>query len=295
MMKDLQTFRGHKKEVCSVAWHPQHESLLATGGSEGSIMFWTMGQNEPAGEMENAHDSNVWSLDWHPVGHILVSGSNDHTTRFWTRNRPGESMQDKFNVGIQKAAEMGLTDSGSAQDDENEFVPGLGNHGSHGGGGFNPSGGFDMSPMGGIPGLGGGPAGPGAGGPPMGSIPGMDSGALPGLGMGGPPPHMNGMGQGPPNGGFNMGGGMQRPPGGPPGFGNGSGPGQWQGGDRRQGDWGGDRQGQFDGGRGRGRGGFQDRRGGGRGGFRGGGGGGGGYNNHSRGGDSGDRESRWNK
>ncbi|ORZ09387.1 WD40-repeat-containing domain protein, partial [Lobosporangium transversale] len=97
MMKDLQTFRGHKKEVCSVAWHPQHESLLATGGSEGSIMFWIMGQSEPSGIMENAHDSNVWSLDWHPVGHILVSGSNDHTTRFWTRNRPGESMQDKFN------------------------------------------------------------------------------------------------------------------------------------------------------------------------------------------------------
>ncbi|KAG0250831.1 hypothetical protein BG011_008054 [Mortierella polycephala] len=200
MMRDLQTFRGHKKEVCSVAWHPQHESLLATGGSEGSIMFWTMGQSEPTGGMENAHDSNVWSLDWHPVGHILVSGSNDHTTRFWTRNRPGESMQDKFNVGIQKAAEMGLTDSGAAQDDDNDFVPGLGN--------YNPnlSSGFDMSPMAGIPGLGAGPAGPGGGGPPVGSIPGLDShGALPGLGMGGlPPPPPMGMGAGPPNG-FNTG------------------------------------------------------------------------------------------
>ncbi|KAF9954294.1 hypothetical protein BGZ72_004684 [Mortierella alpina] len=268
MMKDLQTFRGHKKEVCSVAWHPQHESLLATGGSEGSIMFWTMGQSEPTGGMENAHDSNVWSLDWHPVGHILVSGSNDHTTRFWTRNRPGESMQDKFNVGIQKAAEMGLTDSGAAQDDDNEFVPGLGNYNASSGSGF------DMSPMAGIPGLGGGPA---AGGPPVGSIPGLDShsGMLPGLGMGRPPPPpphgMGHMGQGPPNG-FN-GGGMQRP--GPP-FGQG-GPGQWQGGggpDRHQGggNWGNNRGG-------RGRGGFnQDRRGG-RGGFRGGfgrGGGGGG-------------------
>ncbi|KAF8938117.1 hypothetical protein BGZ58_001564 [Dissophora ornata] len=289
MMKDLQTFRGHKKEVCSVAWHPQHESLLATGGSEGSIMFWTMGQSEPSGGMENAHDSNVWSLDWHPVGHILVSGSNDHTTRFWTRNRPGESMQDKFNVGIQRAAEMGLTDSGAAQDDDNEFVPGLGNY--HHSAGSN----FDMSPMSGIPGLGGGSAGPAGGGPPMGSIPGLDShsGMLPGLGMGGmPPPPPNGMGQGPPNG-FNV-GGMQRQ-GGPP-FGNGP-SGQWQGGgggpDRQQrGNWG-DRDGNsghghhFEGGRGRGRGGFnQDRRG--RGGFRGGGGGDREFNSH-------DRESRWNK
>ncbi|KAG0209244.1 hypothetical protein BGX31_002176 [Mortierella sp. GBA43] len=174
MMKDLQTFRGHKKEVCSVAWHPQHESLLATGGSEGSIMFWTMGQSEPSGGMENAHDSNVWSLDWHPVGHILVSGSNDHTTRFWTRNRPGESMQDKFNVGIQKAAELGLTDSGAAQDDDNDFVPGLGNYNM----GMGGHGGFDMSPMAGIPGLGGPPSG----GPPM-----MGGGGLP------PPPGMGGM------------------------------------------------------------------------------------------------------
>ena len=32
------------------------------------------------GGMEEAHEGMVWSLDWHPLGHILVSGSNDHTT-----------------------------------------------------------------------------------------------------------------------------------------------------------------------------------------------------------------------
>lgn len=40
--------------------------------------------------IEDAHDSNVWSLAWHPLGHILCSGSNDHTTRFWSRARPGD-------------------------------------------------------------------------------------------------------------------------------------------------------------------------------------------------------------
>ncbi len=29
--------------------------------------------------MEQAHESIVWSLNWHPLGHILTSGSNDHT------------------------------------------------------------------------------------------------------------------------------------------------------------------------------------------------------------------------
>ncbi|KAI7861762.1 WD40-repeat-containing domain protein [Spinellus fusiger] len=96
MMKELQIFRGHKKEICSAKWHPQHERLLATGGSDGSLMFWLTGQDAPIGEQEMAHENHIWSLDWHPVGHILVSGSNDHTTRFWTRPRPGETTDDKF-------------------------------------------------------------------------------------------------------------------------------------------------------------------------------------------------------
>ena len=99
--------------------------------------------------MEKAHNDNgaVWSLDWHPLGHMLTSGSNDHSTKvqsllnccrtlgallllhylsphparmldtknldyffrlpmrmpclsaqFWTRNRPGDDMQDRYNL-----------------------------------------------------------------------------------------------------------------------------------------------------------------------------------------------------
>lgn len=34
------------------------------------------------GMMESAHDGMVWSLAWHPLGHILCSGSNDHSRYF---------------------------------------------------------------------------------------------------------------------------------------------------------------------------------------------------------------------
>ncbi|KAL1929916.1 hypothetical protein VTP01DRAFT_1070 [Rhizomucor pusillus] len=105
MMKELQIFRGHKQEVCSARWHPHHERLLATGGSDGSIMFWMTGQDKHVGEIESAHESWIWSLDWHPVGHILVSGSNDHTTRFWTRPRPGETSVEKFDASQHTAEE----------------------------------------------------------------------------------------------------------------------------------------------------------------------------------------------
>ncbi len=31
------------------------------------------------GGMETAHEGPVWSLSWHPLGHMLASGSNDCT------------------------------------------------------------------------------------------------------------------------------------------------------------------------------------------------------------------------
>lgn len=60
------------------------------------------------GAIEQAHDSIVWTLAWHPLGHILCSGSNDHTSKFWTRNRPGDLMRDKYNLNILPAGITGL-------------------------------------------------------------------------------------------------------------------------------------------------------------------------------------------
>lgn len=100
MGHEMQVFRGHKKEACCLAWHPVHESLFSSGGSDGSILFWNVGTEKEVGGMEQAHESVVWSLNWHPLGHILASGSNDHTCKFWTRNRPGDKMTDKYNLNL---------------------------------------------------------------------------------------------------------------------------------------------------------------------------------------------------
>ncbi|KAJ3023992.1 WD repeat-containing protein 33 [Thoreauomyces humboldtii] len=106
-MRELQPFRGHKKDVQSVAWHPYHETEFVSGGSDGSMMFWNVGTEHSVGGMEGAHESSIFALDWHPMGHILVSGSNDHTTRFWTRNRPGDAMSDRFAFTRQYPDDMG--------------------------------------------------------------------------------------------------------------------------------------------------------------------------------------------
>ncbi|CAK7336538.1 unnamed protein product [Dovyalis caffra] len=68
-MKELESFRGHRKDVTALAWHPFHEEYFVSGSYDGSIFHW------------------------------LVGGSNDHTTKFWCRNRPGDTARDKFNLG----------------------------------------------------------------------------------------------------------------------------------------------------------------------------------------------------
>ncbi|XP_045472294.1 pre-mRNA 3' end processing protein WDR33 isoform X1 [Harmonia axyridis] len=127
LSQEVQTFRGHKKEASSVAWHPVHEGLFASGGSDGSIMFWHVGADKEVGAIEQAHDSIVWTLAWHPLGHILCSGSNDHTSKFWTRNRPGDQMRDKYNLNTLPGGIAGLEDLDMAAIEEpSSVIPGMG-------------------------------------------------------------------------------------------------------------------------------------------------------------------------
>jgi polyadenylation factor subunit 2 len=104
IMKDFQTMRAHKKEITSLAWHPTSERLFASGSHDGAIHHWFVGDSETQGEITGAHDSAVHGLQWSPSGNLLASASNDHTTRFWARNRPGDDMTDKYNVASLPAA-----------------------------------------------------------------------------------------------------------------------------------------------------------------------------------------------
>lgn len=116
MMKELQSFKGHMKEVTTAAWHPVHERMFCSGGQDGSILYWVVGQEKPQAQVHQAHESSVWSLAWHPVGHILCSGSNDHTTKFWCRNRPGDPMKDKYNSA------NATTDAENEESNTDQFI-----------------------------------------------------------------------------------------------------------------------------------------------------------------------------
>ncbi|KAA8495439.1 pre-mRNA 3' end processing protein WDR33 [Porphyridium purpureum] len=124
MMKEIMTFRGHKKEVTSLSWHPVHEDLFASGGWDGALYFWQVGQDEPVACVANAHQSSIWDIDWHPCGHMLVSASGDHTTKFWTRNRPGEGkdMMSDFSYGDATGADNPGGAVGERRQDGREFA-----------------------------------------------------------------------------------------------------------------------------------------------------------------------------
>ncbi|KAI1170720.1 WD40 repeat-like protein [Nemania sp. FL0916] len=138
MMRDISLIKGHEKDISTLAWHPVHPNLLSTGGNEGSLHHYLLDEpNTPTGQPNHpavyessdpmaappqsifpahkvpfAHDFAIWSLDWHPLGHILASGSNDRITRFWSRSRPGDTdvFQDRYHIGEAAAEVQGTWD-----------------------------------------------------------------------------------------------------------------------------------------------------------------------------------------
>lgn len=143
MMRDVFLLKDHEKEISSLVWHPIHSSMLTTGGGDGAMYHYLLDEpNAPVGipatmspydapnpaeapaqtiypahKVQYAHDFSIWSMDWHPLGHILASGSNDRATRFWTRPRPGDEsyLNDKWHIGQAAAEAQGTWRKAEAQ------------------------------------------------------------------------------------------------------------------------------------------------------------------------------------
>lgn len=99
-------------KILALAWHPVHEGLFASGGGDGSLGYWLVHNDKETILLEQAHDQAVWTLEWHPLGHILATGSNDNNTKFWARNRPGDTQEDIF--GLTSTVSMGLAQTSTA-------------------------------------------------------------------------------------------------------------------------------------------------------------------------------------
>lgn len=109
-LKPMSTFNGHKTPVHSIEWHPFHERLFASGGNDGTLMYWIVGSSEEegaAGVIDGAHTQCIWDMDWHPLGHVLCTGSRDGTIKFWIRERLGVAPESNRNrVALQTSDDM---------------------------------------------------------------------------------------------------------------------------------------------------------------------------------------------
>ena len=76
-------------------------------------------------QVHAAHEQAIWSLSWHPLGHLLCSGANDNLVKFWSRNRPGdgrkrereegdEAFDDELEMRMTALASMAQQQSGAS-------------------------------------------------------------------------------------------------------------------------------------------------------------------------------------
>ncbi|WVR03911.1 hypothetical protein IAU60_000910 [Kwoniella sp. DSM 27419] len=198
--RELEAMKGHTKEINCLEWHPIHHSLFSSGDAAGTINHYSLlspTPSEPLTSLTAAHEDAVFSLSYHPLGHVLCSGSKDFTARFWQRARPaGGHENDRWHVGEERAMEMkmemesgggwgdrakkmgaGFGSAGAAKEDEGG-LPGLSNlmaavHAKVGPPGLSstpvktehgPGAGSASGGMPGLPGLGAYTGGVGAGG-----------------------------------------------------------------------------------------------------------------------------------
>lgn len=64
-MRELVSLKGHNKEVTSLAFHPLYESVLASGGMDGTLLFWNLGpkgSEEPSARIPYAHGKSRFCI-----------------------------------------------------------------------------------------------------------------------------------------------------------------------------------------------------------------------------------------
>jgi len=123
-------------DVQSMEWHPEEASLFVTGDSRGGIAFWDLNETQqPVTSLVGAHDQVVNSLSWHPLGHIVASGSGDMSVKFWARLQPGMeggpvvdcarfgSVNQQVPAGQGKATGVGAAARTLGKDDLSEQKP----------------------------------------------------------------------------------------------------------------------------------------------------------------------------
>lgn len=86
------TIRDNKDAVNALSFHPQYDTLLATGSADHTIGIFDMRypQHGKIHSLEG-HQDNITKIEWHPHdAGILASSSDDRRIIFWDISRAGQ-------------------------------------------------------------------------------------------------------------------------------------------------------------------------------------------------------------
>ena len=122
----LMIYKKHNKDITVVSWHNIQEDVFCSGAANGAICYWDTQHDTPIGEIPIAHDGAIWDLQWHPVGHMMASCSHDQTTKFWSRDRPNDTLETKKFQGTNREYDpiVSMYDGQMEQNYESDmFIP----------------------------------------------------------------------------------------------------------------------------------------------------------------------------
>ncbi|KAM0675276.1 WD repeat-containing protein 33 [Gurleya vavrai] len=77
------TYKTYGKDVTGIGVHPHYDDLFVSGCGNGSLIFYKKFCEEPLKIVEKAHENIIWCAEYHPMGHVLATGSLDQSCRFW--------------------------------------------------------------------------------------------------------------------------------------------------------------------------------------------------------------------
>ena len=89
--------RGNEFTIWAVQWHPRQSNVLATGCDDHHVRIWSFEQQEEDCDSPQwkcvstlqGHTRDAMSIDWHPAGDALASGSADNSVIIWSRKLRG--------------------------------------------------------------------------------------------------------------------------------------------------------------------------------------------------------------
>lgn len=82
---------GYHSEKATLAWSPHDSDAFVSGGAEGTLNIWKVGDAEalkPVHQTVRAHGARIARTEFHPTGKYVATTSFDHTWKLWDMERP---------------------------------------------------------------------------------------------------------------------------------------------------------------------------------------------------------------